>query len=48
MSTIEIKVPVRGDKYIQKMRGTFLRASAMYCVGVVEQVLWYRIDKTLT
>ena len=27
---------------------TLLRASAMFCVGVAECALWYRVDKSIT
>ena len=38
MSTIEIEIPARADIYMmsRKVRGTLLRASATYCVGVAE------------
>ena len=39
-STIEIEIPPHADIYIymsRKMRGTLLRESAMYCVGVAER-----------
>ena len=40
MSTIEIEVPhLHGyiyNIYVRNMRGTLLRESAMYCVGITE------------
>ena len=44
-STIEIDIPARADIYIcpKKMRGTLLRASAMYCVG---RKLWIPHSQT--
>ena len=46
MSTIEIEIPTCADIYI--LRGILLRASATYCVGIMERSLWYRIAKSFT
>ena len=49
MSTIEIEIPACGDIYIimsRNMCGNVLRASAMYCIGIVERSLWLSRSQT--
>ena len=43
-----IPVCVRILYMSRKMCGSLLRTSAMYCVGVAERALWYRVAKLLT
>ena len=46
MSTIEIEIYIY--IYKTKMRGTLLRTSATYCVGIMEHMLWYHVVKLIT